>query len=180
MTAKVVFGDWHYARALYFSMPLAACMQLLFVPLMLRWNLTIGISDRVWCLTVTFLDMAARGWRHFPFSVMLLQATPKGLEASTLALNTGAANMGITLSVFFGSYILNSMKVAPAGHAGESVQFDGFWKAQVVAALLPLLVLPFLPMLMPRRSQNDTLILENPESATHGAPVDRFMLSMTS
>lgn len=180
MTAKVVFGDWHYARALYFSMPLAACMQLLFVPLMLRWNLTIGISDRVWCLTVTFLDMAARGWRHFPFSVMLLQATPKGLEASTLALNTGAANMGITLSVFFGSYILNSMKVAPAGHAGESREFDGFWKAQVVAALLPLLVLPFLPMLMPRRSQNDTLILENPESATHGAPVDRFMLSMTS
>jgi MFS family permease len=173
-TAKDLFANWHYPDVLYVTMPLVALTQLSMVPVLLRWNLHVGIPDKLWVLVSIFFDMAARGWRHFPFSVMLLQATPRGLEASSLALNTGAANMGITLSVFFGGYALSLLGVQPAGHPGESHTFDNLWKAQVAAALLPLLCLPLMPMLMPRRRQNQTLILDHPESATHGAPIQRY------
>merc|ERR1719409_74256 len=171
MSAKDIFRNWHYSKVLYVTMPLTACIQLCFVPLLLRWNLSLGIPDKVWILTVTFFDMVARGWRHFPFSVMLLQATPRGLEASTLALNTGAANFGITLSTFFGGFLLHLMGVTPAGHVHESANFEGIWRAQVVVALLPLLALPLMPMLMPKRGQNEALINEHHESAIYGSPM---------
>eukprot|EP00929_Paragymnodinium_shiwhaense_P110006 TRINITY_DN7668_c0_g1_i1.p1 TRINITY_DN7668_c0_g1~~TRINITY_DN7668_c0_g1_i1.p1 ORF type:complete len:567 (+),score=90.85 TRINITY_DN7668_c0_g1_i1:105-1805(+) len=175
MTAKDLFKGWHYSKVLYCTMPLVACIQLSMVPLLLRWNLAIGIPDKVWILTCTFFDMVARGWRHFPFSVILLQATPRGLEASTLALNTGAANFGITLSTFFGGFILHCFGVTPAGHLGESSNFVGIWRAQVLVALLPLLTLPLMPFLMPKRGQNEALILEHQESAIYGSPAHQWL-----
>mmetsp|Transcript_43515 Transcript_43515/g.100152 ORF Transcript_43515/g.100152 Transcript_43515/m.100152 type:complete len:545 (+) Transcript_43515:130-1764(+) len=173
MTAKDLFGSWSYGRALLATMPLAALTQLLLVPLILRWNLALGIPDQVWVLAWTFLDMIARGWRHFPISIVLLQAAPHGLEASSLALNTGAINMGTTVSHFFGGFALHLLNVQPAGHKNEEATFDHLWQIQVAAALLPLLTIPLMPFLMPRRSQTERLLVENPESATHGAPGQR-------
>mmetsp|Transcript_23665 Transcript_23665/g.55191 ORF Transcript_23665/g.55191 Transcript_23665/m.55191 type:complete len:560 (+) Transcript_23665:134-1813(+) len=174
MTAKDLFGNWHYGKALLLTMPLAAITQLMLVPLILRWNLALGIPDQVWVLVWTFLDMIARGWRHFPISIVLLQATPQGLEASSLALNTGAINMGTTVSHFLGSFALHLFNVQPAGYDGEQDTFSGLWKIQVGAALLPLLAIPLMPLLMPRRSQTERLLVESPESATYGAPWERF------
>ena len=83
---------------------------------------------RCWVLVWTFLDMVARGWRHFPISIVLLQATPRGLEASSLALNTGAINMGTTVSHFFGGFALHLLDVRPSGQEDESFAFQGLWK----------------------------------------------------
>lgn len=169
MTARDLFSSWRYERTLLFAMPLVACTQLLLVPMLLRWNLVMGIPDQAWVLAWTFVDMVARGWRQFPFSIMLLQATPRGLEASTLALNTGVVNMGATLSSFFGAYVLHYFSVTPSGHEAESASFDYLWKAQCIAAVCPLLVLPLMPFLMPRQRQNEAIITDEPTSATHGS-----------
>mmetsp|Transcript_95476 Transcript_95476/g.269845 ORF Transcript_95476/g.269845 Transcript_95476/m.269845 type:complete len:555 (-) Transcript_95476:72-1736(-) len=173
MTAKDVVGHLHYRKALVMMVPLVACTQLLLVPLLLRWNLALGISDEIWVLGWTFLDMVARGWRQFPFSVLLLQTTPRGLEASSLALNTGAVNMGMTLSFFFGSFALQCFQVMPRGHAMESAALVNLWKAQVAAAVMPILVLPLMPLLLPHRTQSEPLIVDNPTSATHGGLAER-------
>lgn len=173
VTAKSVFSHWRYDRALLAAVPMVAFTQLMLVPLILRWNLSIGIPDRVWVLVWAFCDMVVRAWRQFPLSLVLLHATPKGLEASTLALNTSAVNMGMVLSFYFGGFVLHMMQVRPTGHPAESDQFDSLWKVQAFAALLPLLSLPLLPVLMPRGTQVQALITVNPGSATHGAPAER-------
>lgn len=173
MTGKDLFGKWEYKRAVWATVPVVACTQLMLVPFLLRWNVTMGIPDSVWVLTWTFFDMVARGWRQFPLSVMLMQTTPKGLEASSLALNTGAVNFGMTLSFFFGSYALHHFNVRPSGEFGESSAFANLWKVQICAALLPLLALPLSAFFLPNLRQVDTVITENPSSATHGAPISR-------
>lgn len=172
ITAKSVFSQWRYDRALLAAVPLVALTQMMLVPLILRWNLAIGIPDRVWVLIWAFCDMIARAWRQFPLSLVLLHATPKGLEASTLALNTSAVNMGMVLSFYFGGYVLHTLHVRPTGQPGEEGQFENLWRVQTLAALLPLLSLPLLPALMPRGTQVQALITENPGSATHGAPAE--------
>lgn len=174
MTARSLFGSWHYIRVLYLTMPLVCLAQLAFVPLLLRWNLLLGVPDVVWVLPCTFFDMLFRGWRHFPFSVLLLQATPKGLEASTMALNTGAANMGVTLSVFFGGFLMSSLNIMPAGHVDESAHFGRLWQAQVVAAFLPLLVMPLARYFLPQATQREGIICEHLGSATHGSVMERW------
>mmetsp|Transcript_101847 Transcript_101847/g.276897 ORF Transcript_101847/g.276897 Transcript_101847/m.276897 type:complete len:552 (-) Transcript_101847:16-1671(-) len=173
ITAKSLLSHWRYDRALLAAVPLVAMSQLMLVPLILRWNVAIGIPDRAWLLVWAFCDMVVRAWRQFPLSLVLLHATPKGLEASTLALNSSAVNMGMVLSFYFGGFVLHSMGVRPAGLPSEAAQFDGLWKVQALAALLPLLALPLLPALMPRATQVQALISESPGSATHGAPVER-------
>mmetsp|Transcript_96743 Transcript_96743/g.282833 ORF Transcript_96743/g.282833 Transcript_96743/m.282833 type:complete len:565 (-) Transcript_96743:107-1801(-) len=173
MTAKDLFGQWHYRTSMLVTVPLVACTQLLLVPLLLRWNVALGVHDSTWVLAWTFLDMVARGWRQFPFSVLFLQTTPRGLEASSLALNTGAVNFGMTLSFFFGSFALHHCHVWPTGDTAESLAFASLWKVQVAVALLPLAALPLAGLFLPRGTQVDALITENPCSATHGAPVAR-------
>eukprot|EP00928_Gymnodinium_smaydae_P071797 TRINITY_DN55282_c0_g1_i1.p1 TRINITY_DN55282_c0_g1~~TRINITY_DN55282_c0_g1_i1.p1 ORF type:complete len:563 (-),score=102.88 TRINITY_DN55282_c0_g1_i1:80-1768(-) len=173
-TAKDLFGRWHYRHALFVTVPVCFVAQLLMVPFLARWNVALHVPDYMWMLPCTFIDMVARGWRHYPFSVMLLQATPKGLEASTIALNTGASNMGTTLSVIFGGYLMSRFGVQPAGYEAESGNFAALWQAQIVAASLPLLVLPLVHICMPRRRQDETLILTHLESATHGSLLERF------
>jgi len=173
ITAKDMFGHWHYRNTLMATVPLVACTQMLLVPLLLRWNLALGVPDSIWVLGWTFVDMVARGWRQFPFSVLLLQATPRGLEASSLALNSGAVNFGMTLSFFFGSFALHFCHVRPTGDLAESAMFAGLWKVQAVVALLPMAVLPIAGLFLPQGKQVDALITEHPGSATHGAPVSR-------
>eukprot|EP00927_Polykrikos_kofoidii_P078514 TRINITY_DN75329_c0_g1_i1.p1 TRINITY_DN75329_c0_g1~~TRINITY_DN75329_c0_g1_i1.p1 ORF type:complete len:575 (-),score=84.43 TRINITY_DN75329_c0_g1_i1:213-1937(-) len=178
MTARQLFGQWHYTRVLQTTVPMVAISQLCLVPMLLRWNLRHDVPDGVWILGWTFCDMVVRGWRHFPFTVMFLQATPKGIEASSLALNTGVVNMGATLGSFFGASALNIFEVWPAGHPSESSVFDGLWKAQCASAVLPLLILPLMPLLLPKRTQDESLILDHHESATHGALFWRVFSSM--
>lgn len=173
MTAKDLFGQWHYRSSMLATVPLVACTQLLLVPLLLRWNVALGVQDSTWVLGWTFVDMVARGWRQFPFSVLLLQTTPRGLEASSLALNSGAVNFGMTLSFFFGSYALHHFNVRPTGDLAESAAFGSLWKVQAIVAVLPLAVLPLAGFFLPHGKQVDALITENPTSATHGAPVTR-------
>eukprot|EP00401_Gymnodinium_catenatum_P075950 CAMPEP_0117500590 /NCGR_PEP_ID=MMETSP0784-20121206/22853_1 /TAXON_ID=39447 /ORGANISM="" /LENGTH=606 /DNA_ID=CAMNT_0005295801 /DNA_START=101 /DNA_END=1918 /DNA_ORIENTATION=+ len=192
MTAKSLFADWHYSRVLYAAMPLAALTQLSMLPLILRWNTKVGVPDEAWVLVCTFVDMVARGWRHYPFSVILLQATPRGLEASSLALNTGVANMGTTLSAFFGSCVLAALQVHADGHEGDVHAFDQLWKAQLLAALLPMSVLLLMPLLMPWRRQNEALIQKRSDprrmappwssASRHddGAPLDAAATAMAA
>uniref|UniRef100_A0A7S0FIQ6 Uncharacterized protein n=1 Tax=Pyrodinium bahamense TaxID=73915 RepID=A0A7S0FIQ6_9DINO len=174
MTAKDIFGQWHYRSSLLLAVPLAAITQLLLVPVLLRWNVRMGIPDRLWILAWTFVDMVVRAWRHFPFSVFMLQATTRGLEASSLALTSGVINFGQTLSFFFGGFVLHCFQVGPTGDLAESAVFASLWKVQVVIALLPLAGLPLMFLFLPAVKQVETLIVENPGSATHGAPLARY------
>jgi len=164
-----MFKNWSYRSILKVTVMLRAFTQLALVPLLMRWNLTVGIPDHVWVLVVTGVDTMVFAWRWIPKQVMGAHLTPRGVEATMLGLSAGTFNMAMILSSYCGGYILHRFGVRPEGAIGESLMFQHLWMAQVVAAVAPCTLLFIMPMLIPLKLQTEPLIVDHPDSATHGS-----------
>merc|ERR1740130_2525131 len=95
-----------------------------------------------------------------------------------IGLNAGTFNMAMTLSSYLGGFLLSRFGVMPSGQIGESHAFANLWKVQAVAALAPCVMLFFLPLLIPAKSQTEPLITERLDSATHSSMFDVMMRGM--
>jgi len=172
-TGGSIFGSWSYRSLLFSTILLRAFTQLLMVPFFLRWNVKAGIPDHLWVMVSIALDTMVFAWRWIPKQVMGAHLTTKGNEATVLALNAGTFNLSMVLSSYVGGFMLHTYGIRPTGAPGEGLMFSSLWKAQVTAALMPLLVLGFLPWLIPAKTQTESLILEATDSATHNSPFER-------
>jgi len=164
-----LFKNWSYRGILKMTIMLRAMTQLMFVPMLMRWNLGMGIPDSLWVLVVTGLDTMVFAWRWIPKQVMGAHLTPRGVEATMLGLSAGTFNMAMILSSYVGGYLLHRLGVAPSGADMEGSTFEHLWKAQVVAALTPCCLLFVMPMLIPAKLQTETLLVDHIDSATHGS-----------
>jgi len=86
-----------------------------------------------------------------------------------LGLNAGTFNMAMILSSYCGNFLMYGFGVKPGGQVGESHMFANLWKAQVVAALAPCLLLFILPVFIPAKMQTEPLITERHDSATYNS-----------
>merc|ERR1740138_1225753 len=100
--------------------------------------------------------------------------TVSGYEAMMLALIAGTFNMGSMISSYLGCWLLSKFNVCVDGDAGDAAAFANLWKPYLVAVLTPVLVLIFMPWLIPNKLQTEALIIEYPESTTYGAPFQRW------
>merc|ERR1719454_336419 len=130
-----LFKNWSYLGILKVTIMLRAITQLALVPLLLRWNLRLGVSDHLWVLVVTGFDTMVFAWRWIPKQVMGAHLTPRGVEATMLGLSAGTFNMAMILSSYCGGYLLHRFGVRPVGADDESLMFQHLWMAQVVASL---------------------------------------------
>lgn len=173
-TGDSLFPGWTYRQILATTLVLRCCTQLLLVPVFLRWNVYLGVPDSVWVLTATAMDTCVFAWRWIPKQVMGSQLTPDGCEATVIALNAGTFNLAMVLSSYVGAYMLSSFGIKPRGDPGESMMFSSLWKAQAFAAIAPLILLVFLPMLIPGKTATDRLITHEQRSATFNSPFERI------
>lgn len=173
-TGDSLFPGWTYRQILATTLVLRCLTQLLLVPVFLRWNVKMGVPDSIWVLTATAMDTCVFAWRWIPKQVMGSQLTPDGNEATVIALNAGTFNLAMVLSSYVGSYLLSSYGIKPKGEPGESLMFSSLWKAQVVAAMAPLVLLAFLPALIPGKTATDRLITIEQRSATYNSPYERL------
>jgi len=164
-----LFKNWSYRGILKVTVMLRAITQLALVPVLLRWNLRMGIPDHLWVLAVTGVDTMVFAWRWIPKQVMGAHLTPRGVEATMLGLSAGTFNMAMILSSYCGGYLLHRFGVRPEGADGESLMFQHLWMAQVVAALAPCTLLFIMPALIPQKLQTEPLLVEHPDSATYGS-----------
>lgn len=167
-TGTDLFKSWSYRSIYFMTIILRIFSQLLFVPLFTRWNLTVGISDEIWVVVVTFVDMMLFAWRWVPKQVMSAHLTPTGLEATLLAFAAGTANLGSLVATYIGAYLLNVYGILPNGTDGEEAQFDQLWKVQALSALGPVVTLPMIFVLIPSKSQSEALIVSDKYSAISG------------
>jgi len=174
-----IFKNWSYRGILQVTIMLRAFTQLALVPLLLRWNLRLGVSDHAWVLVATGIDTMVFAWRWIPKQVMGAHLTPRGVEATMLGLSAGTFNMAMILSSYCGGFMLHWFGVKPVGAVGDGVMFQNLWMAQVVAALAPCTLLFIMPVLIPQKLQTEPLLVDHTDSATHGSAFERFCRSRT-
>lgn len=173
-TGDSLFPGWTYRQILGTTLVLRCLTQLLLVPVFLRWNVRLGVPDSIWVLTATAMDTCVFAWRWIPKQVMGSQLTPDGSEATVIALNAGSFNLAMVLSSYVGAHMLSTYGIKPRGDPGESMMFASLWKAQVTAAVAPLLLLAAVPLLIPAKTPTDKLITEELRSATFNSPHEKL------
>jgi len=168
VTGAQLFKNWDYRSILKFTIILRAFTQLTLVPVLLRWTARPGL-EAGWIIVNVLIDTVVFAWRWIPKQVMSAHLTPKGVEATMLGLNAGTFNMAMILSSYCGNFLMYGFGVKPGGQVGESHMFANLWKAQVVAALAPCLLLFILPVFIPAKMQTEPLITERHDSATYNS-----------
>eukprot|EP00397_Hematodinium_sp_SG-2012_P033070 GEMP01035284.1.p1 GENE.GEMP01035284.1~~GEMP01035284.1.p1 ORF type:complete len:520 (+),score=78.03 GEMP01035284.1:38-1597(+) len=168
-TGVDLFKSWTYRSIYMLTIVLRVFTQLLMVPLFMRWNLSIGVSDKIWVVVASFVDMVVFAWRWVPKQVMSAHLTPTGLEATVLACSAGSANLGILLATYLGAFSLHVYGVLPNGDANEGHKFENLWQAQVFASLAPAICLPLIFVLIPANNQREALITDDKQSSNRGS-----------
>jgi len=167
--------NWTYRGLLLFCNTVVTLLSLLDVLMFTRLNLSLGIPDTMFVLGSTVSTIVIRQWQWMPGMVVLSQLCPAGMEATMFALLAGCANIGNTIADFVGAYVLECLSVHPTGAPNEGVQFENLWKASCIATMLPALTIGLIPYLIPDAKQTDKLIVDNPNSATSGSPLQRWL-----
>jgi len=155
---------------------LFACAGLLQLFVYTRFNVQLGIPDRVFMLGETIMGSLIGQWLWIPGTVLLSQCCPKGLEATMYAMLAGTINLGESLASYNGAYMLHSYHIGPDGSKGEGGQFSNVWKASLTTTCLSLITTCMLPFFIPNATQTERLIRTEESSAIAGSLWDRWFL----
>lgn len=167
--------DWTYRSLLLLCTTVVTLLSLLDVLMYTRLNVWLGIPDVVFVLGSSVSTIVIRQWQWMPGMVIMSQLCPTGMEATMFALLAGCGNIGNSIADYMGAYVLEVLHVHPRGAIGEGAQFQNLWKASCIATMLPAITIILIPFLIPQARQTDRLLLSNPESATVGSPLSRWL-----
>lgn len=115
-------------------------INLTFLIVIYRWNLSFGISDKVFCMIDTFLIEITFELRIFPILIYAARICPKNLEGTVFSIIVAFNNIGIIASSSVGGVITDLLGIS-------SENFDNMDKLTMVtsiAYMLPLTVLYFI------------------------------------
>lgn len=177
LTGSVFFKNWRYTSILLLTVPGRAVVRLMLVPVLWRWNTTryhlAGTgdvyADLYWVFPVEFLSSMLFAWSWIPKQVMNAHLTPKGNEATMLALTAGTFNLGSIMASYLGCWLLSSFRICPDGDSGDAAALRNLWRPYTISVVAPLLVLILLPAFIPHKLQTEVLITERCESCTYGS-----------
>ena len=96
------------------------------------------------------------------------------------ALLAGCHNIGSSVAQSFGAFMLESLGVTPNGTVGDADKMTNLWLASLVSSVVPLFSVFLAPYCVPDAFQTDTILLDAPDSATHGSPWERWTSSRRS
>jgi len=167
--------EWTYRSLILLCNVIATVLSLLDVLMYTRLNVSVGVPDVVFVLGSSISTTVIRQWQWMPGMVVMSQLCPTGMEATMFALLAGCANIGNTISDYFGAYVLEVLHVHPTGAVNEGAQFENLWMASCLATILPAVTILLIPFFIPEAKQTDKLILSNPSSAIDGSPLSRWL-----
>lgn len=179
LTGSMLFAKWRYTWILLLTVPCRAVVRLFLLPVL--WRHTAArdpgdvYADVYWVFPVEFLASMLFAWSWVPKQVMNAHLTPKGNEATMLALTAGTFNLGSIMASYLGCWLLHSFKICPDGGSGDSADLMNLWRPYIISVLAPVVVLVAMPLLIPHKLQTEILITEHPESPTYGSINERVM-----
>eukprot|EP00516_Mucochytrium_quahogii_P007591 CAMPEP_0203751108 /NCGR_PEP_ID=MMETSP0098-20131031/5233_1 /ASSEMBLY_ACC=CAM_ASM_000208 /TAXON_ID=96639 /ORGANISM=" , Strain NY0313808BC1" /LENGTH=595 /DNA_ID=CAMNT_0050640683 /DNA_START=334 /DNA_END=2121 /DNA_ORIENTATION=- len=132
---------WTYKQIWTSTQILMALLSMFDFVLIMRWNLKIGIPDKIFILgDEIFIDLIKR-INTMPLFVLTAAACPKGVEATMFAMNMGLSNMGGTIGGYTG---MGLMWLLGGIHRPEFKNLEWFVVLRGISKLFPLVLIPFL------------------------------------
>jgi hypothetical protein len=166
--------NWTYRSLLLFTNCTLTVLSLLDVLMFLRLPRYWGIPDKYFVIGSSVSTVVIKQWQWMPGVVILSQLCPTGMEATIFALLAGCMNLGTQIADYSGAYLLELLGVHPTGSPDESMMFQNLWKASMCATLLPAVTVLLIPTLIPNARQTETLLMNDPSSATAGSPINMW------
>eukprot|EP00391_Amoebophrya_sp_Ameob2_P012265 CAMPEP_0178996536 /NCGR_PEP_ID=MMETSP0795-20121207/8418_1 /TAXON_ID=88552 /ORGANISM="Amoebophrya sp., Strain Ameob2" /LENGTH=680 /DNA_ID=CAMNT_0020688927 /DNA_START=142 /DNA_END=2184 /DNA_ORIENTATION=- len=168
--------DYTYTTLLTGTNILGSCLSLADLLVFTRGNLAWGINDHMFVLGGTVSASLIGNWQWIPGVCMLSQMCPKNMEATLYALLAGCHNLGNSISDYFGAFVLESLGCTPAGRPDEGATFENLWFAALIGTTVPIVTLSLIPWMIPNARQTDTILSENPDSATAGSLYSQWVM----
>jgi hypothetical protein len=133
-------SSWAYRKIFACTMIFLAIMNLTDVVLVKRWNLSIGIPDEVMVLGDCALSPMARRFYIMPLYILAAKVCPSGAEATVFAILTALGNFGSSVSVYYGSLVLQYFDIRDGNYDNLVLVIC----LKCASRLLPLLLIPLL------------------------------------
>lgn len=150
-------GPWRFRPALIFTMVLGSLAPLIDLIIVMRWNVKIGISDKVFFLlgNAVFENLIVI-LQAIPMSAIYAKVCPPGMESAVFAYVVGVGNFCMMFSGLSGSAVI---KWSSLETVGTDCNFDELPNMIVLYnVLLPLLIGIPATFLIPNVLQTENLI----------------------
>ena len=158
LTYSALMKHWKYRQVFLFTTLFSVCLGLANIVMYKRWNLLLGIPDWAFVLGAEAVQIIVAAWNNIPATTMLSKLCPPGMEATMFALLAGSSNLGGSLAVYQGTFVMKLLGVNPSGARHESAQFENLWLASLISTLLSLVTVAFVVCFIPDRYQTESLL----------------------
>jgi hypothetical protein len=157
LTSKFLSNNIKYRGLFYITNLLYMAVNLLNIVIFNRWNLYLGIPDKIFILGAETFQHIISIWNNIPILILTSHLCQNGMEATTYALTAGTSNLGSLLSQYQGAFLLNLLKITPNGGINDFMVFDNLWLASFISALFPCLPLILINYLIPDKYVNEKI-----------------------
>lgn len=113
-----------------------------------RVNTTVGVPDECVIFGDATLTPMVRRFVMMPIFVLAAKVCPDGAEATLFALLMALSNFGVTVAIYFGSFLTVIFGVTDSN-------YDNLIYVVLVKALCRLLPIPLIPLLIPHGSPQE-------------------------
>jgi len=150
-------SGWRFRSALIFTIVIGALAPMIDLIIVMRWNLKIGIPDKVFFLFGNAIFENLVGiLQSIPFSSIFAKIAPPGMESAVFAYTVGIANFCGMVSNLLGSGVL---KWSGMSTVGDDCNFDSLPNLIVIfSILIPTLVGIPATFLIPNVLQTENMI----------------------
>ncbi|KAL8446288.1 hypothetical protein Emed_005096 [Eimeria media] len=119
-------SKWSFRRAFLVTSFLQQATCLFDVVMVMRWNIAMGIPDRVWYFfSASIIEEVASMWAFMPGCVLVSRLCPKNIESTMYAVVAGLQNFAQSMSKFAGNFLcftLLGMRTLPSAEGGCNFQ----------------------------------------------------------
>lgn len=149
-----VFSHRSYRFSFFVLTILRAAASIFDLILVRRWNLLIHVPDLLVFLVgdaVIYQLVNRLSW--MPVALLISQLCPRGSEAMMYALLAAMSNLGSSMATEVSVVLMGVVwPVDFSSNGEESCEFQNLWKLIVAGHIvMPLLVLPLIPICVPRK-----------------------------
>jgi hypothetical protein len=127
-------SGWRFRNALIFTIVIGALAPMVDLAIVKRWNVTIGIPDKVFFLLGNAIFENLVGiLQSIPFSSIYAKISPPGMESAVFAYTVGIANFCNMVSNLLGSGVI---KWSGMTTVGDDCNFDALPKLIIVYSIV--------------------------------------------
>lgn len=160
MLYQTFMSTWRFRPALVFSMIVGSLATVVDLIIIMRWNVQVGITDKVFFLlgNATFENLT-NILHAIPMSAVSAKLAPPGMESAVFAYSVGIGTFCFMLSNLLGSGVIEASGMRTVAEEGMSCDFHDLPRLIVIfQILIPILVGIPATLFIPNVLQTEQLI----------------------